>query len=114
MPQVHSTATVVPFADAQAAKRSQTHGIEGGPSSEAHTYITDLHGRRKHIATNCVVTAYAAELLAIHIRRLSQCIEDGAPDTEILAALDDIDGLIAALRAQLAKINASCGRSNTT
>jgi hypothetical protein len=110
MPQVHSTATVVPFADAQAAKM---HGIERGPSSEAHTYIADLHRGRKHITTNCVVTAYAAELLAIHIRRLSQRIEDGAPDTEILAALDDIDGLIAALRAQLARLNASCGRSNS-
>jgi len=113
VPQVHPTATVVPFADAQAAKRSQTHGIEAGPSSEAQAHTADLHGRRKHITTNCVVTAYAAEMLAIHIRRLSQCIEDGAPDPEILAALDDIDGLIAALRAQLAKINASCGRSNT-
>jgi hypothetical protein len=110
MPQVHTTATVVPLADAQAAKHSQTHGIEDRPSSEALAHVADLHGRRKHITTNCIVTAYAAEMLAIHIRRLSQCIEDGAPDTEIVAALDDIDGLIAALRAQLAKLNCSLGR----
>lgn len=113
MPQIHTTATVVAFADAQAAKHSQTHGIECGPSSEAQAHIADLHGRRKHITTNCVVTAYAAEVLAFHIRRLSQCIEDRAPDTEILTALDDIDGLIAALRAQLAKLNGSLGRPDT-
>ena len=114
MPQVHTTATIVPFADAQTAKRAQPCSIEFGPSSEAQAHLAGLHGRRKDITTNCVVTAYAAEMLAIHIRRLSQCIEDGAADAEILAALDDIDGLIGALRTQLAKINTSLGRPNAS
>ena len=114
MQRLHTIATIVPFADAQTAKRAQPRSIEFGPSSAAQAHLAGLHGRRKEITTNCVVTAYAAEMLAIHIRRLSQCIQDGAADTEILAALDDIDGLIAALRAQLAKINTSRGRPNTS
>lgn len=114
MPQVHTTATIVPFADARTAKRSPAHSIDSATSSEAQAHIADLHARRKHVTTSCVVTAYAAEMLAIHIRRLAQCIRDGASNTEILATLDSIDGLIAALRAQLAKINTSLGRPDVS